>query len=171
MHRLRRGEASRAQNHALLERQSNRQGYDPVGRHADVLRPATPLASAQFVARDHNLLAGLKLAARALGNNSGRIDAGHVRQLADDARMGAGGEGVLVVQRRAVNPHQHIARRQVVYRALRQAAADVAVFVLLDQKAGQRGGVHMSLDRVSKRSVFRRGLWPVCSFGCRRFAS
>ena len=102
-------EARGADRHRLRPGQSGRQLDQPVAVHPRPLGIAAEMGLAEAIAGQHDLVAGRKVRpARAL-DDSGEIDAEHHRKAADNRRLAAERQPVLVIDGRMGDADRHVA--------------------------------------------------------------
>ena len=121
-----------ADGHGLLRRESIRQRHQPVALQARLLGQAAPVRFADTPAVEHHAVAGLVVRVVAGLDRTGNIDARHHREFAHHRALAGDRQAVLVVQRRTLDAHRHVALGQLrLVDVLHRSA--VAGVVLLDQ--------------------------------------
>src|SRR5699024_10171934 len=112
------GKSGRAQRHTLKQRQSFRQGHNPVTENADILPKTATGNLAEVVAGNYYALSLAKPVIAALLNNARRIDTGNMRIVLRNALITGGGQCIFIIQRGVVHADQHFVVGKPVERPL-----------------------------------------------------
>ena len=137
--------AGGADHHGVAQRETGRDGNEPVGRDPGVLGKPTVAGDAELVPVGEDLGADGEPAVVALGHHAGEIDPGDDRRDAGDPPRGRGCQPILVVDARPVHLDQHAVGRQVVARTRRDAALHGVALRVGEE--GAEGGVGHGIDR------------------------
>ncbi len=131
-----RGEARGAEHHAVARRQSRGNGDDPVVGDPDIVAVTTPHLRTQAIAgHEHRTGRGV------VGAHARGIDARHMGEALDDARLAARGEGILIVEARILDADQDARGLQFIDRASRKTRSNGPAPLFIDH-IGIKYGVH-----------------------------
>jgi hypothetical protein len=110
----RRGVAGGADHHGVAQRETEREGNEPVGRDPGVLGEPTVTRHAEVVPVGEDLGAGGEPVVVALDDHAGEVDPGHDRRHARDPPRRDRRQAVLVVDARPVHLDEDAVVREVV---------------------------------------------------------